>query len=68
MTVHDFKTWANAAVGHAEAEVTQAVVEGGGETRVARRDGQPVACSRDYVPNRANLEIQDGVVTKIYFG
>ena len=64
----EFVKWAEGAVGHGEQEVTDAVVSGGGTVRVARRDGVPHVCSRDHVPNRANLTIENGIVTKITFG
>lgn len=64
----DFVQWAEGAVGHTEQEVTDAVVSGGGHVRVVRRDGIPHIATRDCVPNRANLTVENGVVTKITFG
>jgi len=66
--MNDFKDWAKGAVGHTEKEVTDAVLEGGGEVRVVRRDGANTVCTRDMHPNRANLVIENGIVTEITFG
>lgn len=63
-----FKAWAREAIGHTEEEVTTAVLEGGGEVRVTKRDGVNKICTRDFHPNRANLKIEKGIVTAIDFG
>lgn len=68
MIIGDFEGWAEGAIGHSEEEVTQAVLEGGGEVRVVERDGEHPPVTRDVHPNRANLTIEKGIVTKITFG
>jgi len=36
--------------------------------RVERRDGESYPLTMDYVPDRANLTIEDGIVTKVRYG
>lgn len=66
--IENFSEWAKGAVGKTEKEVTDAVIEGGGTARVVRRDGEPYIVTMDLRANRANLTIENGIVTKITFG
>lgn len=36
--------------------------------RVAKRDGVPCVLTRDYIPHRINLVVQEGFVKEVYFG
>ena len=46
-------------------EFTKAAEELGLTVRVAREDGEDLALTMDYQPNRLNVEVADGVVTGV---
>ena len=64
----NFEEWAKGAIGHTEAEVVEAIVQGGGTARVRSRDGERYMGTCDVVANRANLTVEKGLVTAITFG
>ncbi len=64
----NFDEWAKGAVGKTEKEVTDAVYENGGEVRVVKRDGEIIIKLLGLMPNRANLVVENGIVTEITFG
>lgn len=66
--MNDFNEWAKGVVGKTEKEVTDAVIENGGEVRVAKRDGEIIIKLLGVVENRANLVVENGIVTEITFG
>lgn len=51
-----------------EEELTSKLTSKGINYRVERRDGQSYPLTMDYVPDRANLTIENGMVTKIRYG
>lgn len=63
-----FNEWAKGVVGKTEKEVTDAVIQNGGEVRVTKRDGEIIIGLLGVVENRANLVIENGIVTEITFG
>jgi hypothetical protein len=52
-------------VGLSEADATSAAEACGWILRVVRRDGEDLAATRDFRPNRVNVEVTDGEVTAI---
>ena len=59
--------WLNTAdaVGQAEAELISAAAAHGIEVRVLARDGKHFGCRTDLRPNRINVEVVDGRVTRV---
>lgn len=56
---------ATAVVGEPVAEAKQAAVDEGCQIRVAMRDGESLALTQDYRPDRVNVAVEDGEVTEI---
>jgi hypothetical protein len=56
---------ASALVGLTEDEATEAAEACGWILRVVRRDGEDLPATRDFRPNRVNVEVTDGEVTAI---
>ena len=40
----------------------------GEEYQITKRDGAVLATTRDYRPCRLSVEVEDGLITKAYFG
>jgi hypothetical protein len=55
-------------VGLTEAAAKQKAATEGRPARVLRRDDEHFPATQDYNPDRVNLEIDDGKVTKATFG
>jgi hypothetical protein len=56
---------ADGLVGLTESEATAAAEACGWILRVVRRDGEDLPATRDFRPNRVNVEVTDGEVTAI---
>ena len=52
-------------VGLTEEEATAEAEERGWILRVVRRDGEDLAVTMDFRPNRVNVEVTDGEVTAV---
>lgn len=59
---------ANTLVGLTEDEAMALASESGWEYRVAARDGESFMLTTDYVTNRVNVVIEDGVITEVTVG
>jgi hypothetical protein len=46
-------------------EAETAAEEAGFTLRIARQDGEDLALTMDFIPNRVNVEVTDGVVTGV---
>ncbi len=46
-------------------EAEAAAEEAGFTMRIARQDGEDLALTMDFIPNRVNVEVADGVVTGV---
>lgn len=62
------KAWLLEIVGQPIGAVMDAVNAGGGEVRVYRVNGHARICTRDYNPNRVNLDVSEGVVVGGHYG
>lgn len=56
---------ATSVVGSTLARAKEAAAEEGCQIRVAVRDGEPLALTQDYRPDRVNVAVEDGEVTEI---
>jgi hypothetical protein len=52
-------------VGLSVEEAETAAEEAGFTVRIARQDGEDLALTMDFIPNRVNVEVEDGVVTGV---
>ncbi len=59
---------ANALLGMTEAEASTYAQGQGWTVRVASRDGEQFALTMDYMPQRVNLSIDQGLVTYVFIG
>lgn len=46
-------------------EATEVAEAEGFELRIAREDGEDLALTMDFIPNRVNVEVEDGIVTQV---
>lgn len=56
---------ATAIVGDPYLEAEKAAVAKGCDLRVVERDGEPLAVTQDFRPDRVNVVVKDGDVTRI---
>ena len=56
---------AEVLVGLSEDEAEEAAAEEGWTVRVVTRDGEDLAATMDFRPNRVNVEVTDGEVTDV---
>lgn len=65
-----FEGWAKGAIGKPMGDVVRAVSENGGCVRIDSVDGfaRDSAGVAAIIANRANLTVEDGLVTKIAWG
>jgi hypothetical protein len=59
---------ANALVGLSEEEAMKVAASSGWEYRVAARDGEQYMLTTDFVTNRVNVSIENGVITEVTVG
>ncbi len=64
----DINALAGTLVGMPADEAEQVVIEAGFTWRVASVDGEALALTMDYRPDRINAEITDGEVTRVTVG
>jgi hypothetical protein len=60
--------WLRAAVGFPEADVERAAKAGGAAFRVVCRDGARLTYTSEINPDRLNVHVENGVVTKAFCG
>jgi hypothetical protein len=56
---------ATAIIGEGIGAATQAAADKGCQIRVVVEDGKPLAVTQDYRPDRVNVAVKDGKVTKV---
>ncbi len=59
---------ADSLVGHKLDEVQAALEAAGIRFRVVERDGEPLPATMDYLPERLNFKIKDGVIVGVTKG
>lgn len=58
----------NTLLGKPEAEVVKQLQDAGWKVRITARDGQSFMGTMDFRTDRVKLQVQNGVITKIYVG
>lgn len=59
---------AKAYIGRSAEEVQKEFEEKNQIVRIASQDGQAMALTADYRPDRLNIAVEKGVITDAYFG
>ena len=59
---------AKAYIGRPAEEVQKEFKEKNQVVRIASQDGEAMAITADYRPNRLNVAVEKGVITDAYFG
>tara|TARA_R100001163_G_scaffold65592_1_gene63410 strand:+ start:1949 stop:2188 length:240 start_codon:yes stop_codon:yes gene_type:complete len=66
--LYSFTTKSSPSSMGSEDKLIENLVHKGIDYRIEKRDGQSYPLTMDYVPDRANLTIQNGKVIKIRYG